>query len=111
MNLPDFLNRESTGEIRLTGRRIGLYHVVHYYNDGFSAEMLVGQFPDVPLALVHKVIAFYLENRHDVDAYVAECRTELDRQRDANPNRLPLVALRHRLEDAQQTNMHKRRQL
>ena len=28
MTLPDFLTRESTGEIRLTGRRVGLYHVV-----------------------------------------------------------------------------------
>ena len=85
MNLPDFLNREATGEIRLTSHRIGLYHVVHYYNDGYSAEMLVGQFPDLSLALIHKVIAFYLENRVDVDAYVAACQDDMNRQRAASP--------------------------
>ncbi len=102
MNLPDFLNRDASGEIRLTDHRIGLFHVVHYYNDGYSAEMLAGQFPDLSLALIHKVIAFYLENRDDVDAYIATCKNELQRQRAENPNRLPLAALRQRLEQAQQ---------
>ena len=39
MNLPDFLTPEPTGEIRVTGHRIGLFHIVQYYNDGYSAEM------------------------------------------------------------------------
>ena len=64
-DLPDFLTREATGEIRLSGHRIGLFHVVHYYNEGYSAEMLVCQFPTLPLALIHKVIGFYLENKAD----------------------------------------------
>lgn len=100
MNLPDFLNRSKTGEIRLAGHRIGLYHVVHYYNDGYSVEMLAGQFPDLPLSLIHKVIAFYLDNRSDVDAYVTSCKEELDRQRADNSKRLPLAALRERMETA-----------
>jgi uncharacterized protein (DUF433 family) len=97
MTLPDFLTRESTGEIRLTGHRVGLYHLVHYYNDGYSAEMLACQFPGLPLALIHKSIAFYLDNTVEVDAYVAGCKEELDRQRAANPNRPPLAAMRERL--------------
>ncbi|MSQ93664.1 MAG: DUF433 domain-containing protein [Gemmataceae bacterium] len=101
MTLPDFLTRETTGEIRLTGHRVGLYHVVHYYNEGYSAEMLACQFPDLKLALIHKVIAFYLENRAEVDAYAASCRDELSQQRTANPNRLPLASLRQRLEATQ----------
>jgi uncharacterized protein (DUF433 family) len=101
MILPDFLIRERTGEIRLTGHRIGLYHVVHYYNEGYSAEMLVGQFPDLSLALIHKIIAFYLDNRGDVDAYVASCRDELQQQRATNPKRLTLASLRQRLAQTQ----------
>jgi len=97
MNLPDFLTREATGEIRLTGHRIGLYHVVHYYNDGHSAEMLTCQHPTLSLALIHKVLGFYLENKGDVDAYVAACQEALREQRAANPHRLPLVSLRERL--------------
>ena len=101
MDLPDFLSRESSGEIRLTGRRIGLYHVLHYYNEGYSAEMLAGQFPDVPLSVIHKVIGFYLENKDALDTYVAHCQEELAQQRAANPHRLPLASLRQRLDQMQ----------
>src|SRR5476649_968434 len=97
MNLPDFLTTEAPGEIRLSGHRIGLFHVVHYYNEGYSAEMLVCQYPTLPLALIHKAIAFYLENKGEVDAYAADYQNTLDQQRAANPNRLPLAALRERL--------------
>ena len=44
MTLPDFLC-DDDGEIRLRGHRIGLYHVVARYNEGYSAEMLACQFP------------------------------------------------------------------
>jgi uncharacterized protein (DUF433 family) len=101
MTLPDFL-QDTDGEIRLTGHRIGLFHVVHYYNEGYSPEMLLGQYPSLPLPLIHRVIAFYLENRAEVDAYVADYRDELNRQRMANPRRIDTAALRQRLETMQQ---------
>ena len=64
---------------------------------GYSAEILVCQYPTLPLSLIHKVIEFYLENKADVDAYVADCQDTLRQQRAANPNRLPLGSLRERL--------------
>ncbi|HKB35887.1 MAG TPA: DUF433 domain-containing protein, partial [Gemmataceae bacterium] len=97
MTLPDFLTRDSGGELRLTGHRIGLLHLVHYYNEGFSPEMLVGQYPTLPLALVHKAIAFYLENQAEVDALLTAWRDELARQRATNPRRIDVAALRGRL--------------
>jgi uncharacterized protein (DUF433 family) len=81
MTLPDFLTQAPDGEIRLTGHRIGLFHLIHYYNEGYSPEMLVCQYPTVPLALVHKVIAWYLENQTEADRYLADCKAELTRQR------------------------------
>ena len=101
MTLPDFL-QDTSGEIRLTGHRIGLFHVVHYYNEGYSPEMLLGEYPTLPLALIHKVIAFYLENRAEVDAYVAAYRDVSSQQREASPRRLDVAALRQRLEAMQQ---------
>jgi len=101
MNLPDFLNEWAHGEIMLTGHRIALHHVVAYYNEGYSAEMLLGQFPTLSLALIHKVIAFYLDNQADVDAYVAAQKAEIDRLAAAVPSgpgtielRRPLAAMR-----------------
>lgn len=60
--------------------------------------MLAGQFPDLSLALIHKVIGFCLENKDEVDAYVKEYRDELEKQRAENPHRLSLTSLRQRLE-------------
>src|SRR5260370_37552474 len=103
MTLPDFLTRAPGGEIRLMDHRIGLFHLVHYYNEGYSPEMLVCQYPTLPLALVHKVIAFYLENRVEVDAYVPTCRDELAEQRQANPRRIDVATLRQRLHAMEHT--------
>ena len=98
MILPDFLVDHPDGEIRLTGHRIGLFHVVRYYNEGFSPEMLSEQFPTLSLALLHKVIAFYLENQAEVDAYVANYAAELEQQRAAAPPGKSLEELRLRLQ-------------
>jgi uncharacterized protein (DUF433 family) len=80
MQLPEFLTQSPDGEIRVSGHRIGLYHLVERYNEGESAEMLACRYPSLPLALVHKVLAFYLENQPEIDAYVASCRSVMDGQ-------------------------------
>jgi uncharacterized protein (DUF433 family) len=102
MNLPEFLI-SIDDEIVLTGHRIGLYHLVHYYNEGFSPEMLGCQYPSLPLALIHKVIAFYLENRQEVDAYVEKCRAEVSAaSTSAAAKHLNVADLRGRLAEIDQ---------
>jgi len=96
MNLPDFLTRGSMGEIRLTGHRIDLFHFVDFYNEGYSAEMLLGLFPTLNLALIHKVIAFYLENRAEVDTYVARCEAEIERHQATTPPAPTIAELKSR---------------
>jgi uncharacterized protein (DUF433 family) len=59
------------GEIRLTGHRIDLYLIVLFYNEGHTSEMLHDEYPTLPLSLSHKVLAFYFENKAEVDAYLA----------------------------------------
>jgi uncharacterized protein (DUF433 family) len=83
MNLPDFLTRLEKGEIRLTGHRIDLFHLISYHNEGYSAERLLAQFPTLDLDLILKVIAFYRENQADLDAYVAENQAKIERFRAA----------------------------
>ncbi len=102
MNLPDCLVDHPDGEIRLTGSRIGLFHVVSYYNQGYSPEMLAEHFPTLPLGQIREVIAFYLENRAEVDAYVAECQAEIDRQRAAHPPGPGVLKIRRLLEERRQ---------
>jgi uncharacterized protein (DUF433 family) len=99
MELPDFLTRDSEGFIHLTGHRIGLASVVHHYNEGLSAEMLACEYPSIPLSLVHKVIAFYLENRVAVDDYVIGCEEEIRQQRSLAPRGPSSTELRKRMEN------------
>jgi uncharacterized protein (DUF433 family) len=98
MKLPDFLTRDDAGHIRVSGHRIGIQDIVFYYNEGYSPEMIVGQFPTLALPLVHKVIAFYLENQDEVDAYVKVAEESADRLRASSTRGPGLRELRRRVE-------------
>lgn len=81
MEIQDFLLEDPDGHIRIAGHRIGLHHLVFHYNEGYSPEMLHEQYPTLSLAVIHKVLGFYLENRPEVDAYCAKMTGEIDRMR------------------------------
>jgi uncharacterized protein (DUF433 family) len=81
MELPSFLSRGTTGEIRVTGHRIDLYLLVEKYNEGYTAEMLHREYPTVPLTLIQEVIDFYLNSRAEVDEYVAALVSKIEKLR------------------------------
>ncbi len=90
MDLPDFLTRTEMGGIRITGHRIDPYHILLLYEEGFSAEMIQLDYPTLPLVVIDKVLAFYLEHKPEVDAYVAEADAE-NEPRMAEAARTPTV--------------------
>ncbi len=101
MELPDFLTRDKHGEINLTDHRIGLHHVLRYYNQGDSAEMLANRYPTLALSTIHRTIAFYLDQRQEVDAYLAETDRQIARmieEHDRNRRGPTADELRRRLE-------------
>jgi uncharacterized protein (DUF433 family) len=83
MELPEFLTADEFGEIRIRGRRIGLYHIVTLHEEGADAAGIADEFELAP-ELVKHVLEFCAENRGEVDAYVREYREELDRQQKAS---------------------------
>jgi uncharacterized protein (DUF433 family) len=91
LDLPEFLTRNPYGEIRLTGHRIGLLHVVDRYNGGLTPEGVLCEYPTLSLVLIYKTIVFYLEHRAELDAYVATTRAEIERQA-AAPSTGPTMA-------------------
>jgi uncharacterized protein (DUF433 family) len=94
MNLPGYLQYESdTDFIRLTGHRIGLADVVRLYGRGSSAEMIAVHFPTLPLSLIYSVLAFYLDNKSEVDAYVAADDAELRRQEESAASQSPRFSM------------------
>ncbi len=98
MTLPDFLEADDGGFIHLTGHRIGLHHLVRMYADGSSPEMIAAHYPSLPLALIHRVIAFYLENQSDVEAMVTAHDAEIAREIAAGPMAPSVVQLRQRMQ-------------
>ena len=103
MVLPEFLTEQAEGSVRLTGHRISLEHVVYFYNQGYAPEMLLGQFPSLSLALIHKIIAFYLGHQAEVDLYVSNRQSGVEEQRSAVPASPDLIELRRRVSQLSQS--------
>ena len=97
MNLPDFLTETSEGDIRIAGHRIRLIDVAACYNEGFSPEGILDCYPTLSLPLIHKSIAFCLENEQLVHRLLAENAEALERL-NALPKSTPSVTeLRKRM--------------
>ena len=100
MELPPFLTKMKYGDIRLTGHRIDLLHVVDLYKDGKTVGEICYEFDTLSIPLVRQVIEFYLANKSEVDDYVAKCHAEIDRQA-AAPRKGPDLAELQRRREAQ----------
>lgn len=66
------LKADKHGSIRVGGTRVTLEVLLHFYNNGESAEQLAENFPTLNLGDIHAVIAFYLTNVAQVDEYLRD---------------------------------------
>ena|SRR5205085_1950368 len=102
MNLPDFLTQTLDGDIRIAGHRIRLVDIAGCYNEGFSPEAIFDCYPTLSLALIHRCIAFCLENEPLVNRLLAEDAEAL-KQLERSPRTTPSLAeLRKRMKTIQQ---------
>jgi uncharacterized protein (DUF433 family) len=90
------------GVIRVGDTRVRLDTVIYAFNDGYTAEEIVTQYPVLKLADVYAVIAYYLNNRVEVDEYLkqrAEAAAKIRQEIEAKPEyksfRERLLARRH----------------
>jgi uncharacterized protein (DUF433 family) len=60
------------GGFRIRGTRIPMERVVTAYRMGDTPEQIVDDYDTLTLADVHRVIAFYLDHRATIDAYLRE---------------------------------------
>lgn len=97
MELPDYLHNDADGEIRFKGHRIRLIDVVARYEEGCAPEsILLDWYPNLNLAVVHKAIAFYLENEAEVTAMREANDAEMERLAAAPSSTPSLEELRRR---------------
>ena len=69
-----YVEVRSADDMRVPGTRVGLEHLLEAYRTGLLPEEIAVEFPTVSLEQVHGVIALYLANREEVDAYLNRCR-------------------------------------
>jgi uncharacterized protein (DUF433 family) len=61
-----------SGVIRVGDTRVRLDTIVYAFNEGYTAEEIVTQYPSLTLSDVYAVIAYYLNERQTVDEYISQ---------------------------------------
>jgi uncharacterized protein (DUF433 family) len=64
--------RDAHGAIRIKNTRVLLYLVIRAFQRGETPENIVQMYTTLALGDVYAVIAYYLENRVELDTYLAE---------------------------------------
>jgi uncharacterized protein (DUF433 family) len=91
------LEADVDGVVRVGGTRVMLDTVVAAFQEGATAEEIVLQYPSLNLADVYAVIAYYLQHRSEVEAYLQQRRAQADEVRRQNEARFDPQGIRERL--------------
>jgi uncharacterized protein (DUF433 family) len=91
-----YLDVHAPNDVRIKGTRVGIEQLLSAYLAGNLPEEIAVEFPSVTLEQIHGVIAWYLRNRNEADAYLAEWLSEARRVRHAQTER-PQAAVIERL--------------
>jgi uncharacterized protein (DUF433 family) len=88
---------DTDGVVRIGQTRVTIDSVLGAYRDGCTVEQIVMKFPSLDLADTYAVIAYYLWNQSEIDAYLAERQQQAVEARAQSEARSPSAGLRERL--------------
>jgi uncharacterized protein (DUF433 family) len=94
---PAPLRPDADGGLRVGSSRVTLDTLIGAFQSGCSAEEMVLKYPSLDLTEVYAVIAYYLWNRAEVDAYLAKRDEEARAVREDVERRHPSAGLREML--------------
>jgi uncharacterized protein (DUF433 family) len=83
--------------LRVGKTRVSLDSVIAAFNEGATAEEIVQQYDVLSLADVYAVIAYYLGNQNQVDAYLSGRRAQREQLRQEIEARHDPHGIRERL--------------
>ncbi len=66
------LTQWEDGSIRIAGSRVPIDTILHHYNLGSTPEQIAWKFQGLRTADLYAVIAYYLNNRDQIDQYLRE---------------------------------------
>jgi len=76
------------GVYRVANTRVSLDSLVYFFREGMSVKSMVESYPSLSLEEVHGALAFYLANKNEVDAHLADgervAASEHSRSREVN---------------------------
>jgi uncharacterized protein (DUF433 family) len=91
------LQVDASGVIRVENTRVTLDSVVLAFHEGASAEEIAERFPAITLSAAYASIAFYLQNRTEIDAYLKLRESEVEQIRAKIESRSEAKEFRDRL--------------
>lgn len=83
--------------MRLAGTRVSLDSVVYAFVEGATPEEIAQSFPTLDLAVIYSVIGYYLQNRAEVEQYLARRAVEREEIKRETEARFNPLGLRERL--------------
>lgn len=83
MQLEDYFDVISPDEIRIKGHRINIEQIVRRFHNGYAPEEMMQDFPGLSLEKIYGVIAYYLHNKAEVDAYMKRLDEHAEEQASA----------------------------
>jgi uncharacterized protein (DUF433 family) len=89
--------REDRGVIRVGRTRVTLDTVITAFLMGATPEEIAQRYPTLDLGDIYAVIAYYLHQRAEVDAYLADQRRQVEQARREQEARFDPTGLRDRL--------------
>jgi uncharacterized protein (DUF433 family) len=60
------------GRARIEGTRVRVYNVAFLHKDGATDGKIHEAYPDLTPAQIHAALAYYYDNREEIDAELAE---------------------------------------
>lgn len=94
---PPPLRTDEGGVVRIGETRVSLDTLIYAFNNGSAAEEIVYQYPTLRLKDVYSVIAYYLWNREEVEAYLAARQQEAEELQKKMEMLFPPQGIRERL--------------
>ena len=74
---------------RIAGHRVRVVDIVNMHEDqGWSPAEIVEQIPTITLADVYAALAYYHDNRDEIERWIAEDEAFVERMRRASPSLL-----------------------
>jgi uncharacterized protein (DUF433 family) len=99
--MPGEYVRTVEGQYLVGDTRVSLDSLVYLFREGMSAESMVDSYPALTLEQVHGALAFYLGNRKEIDAYLAEGQRAAESQHEqSRRTNAELIAKLQRARDA-----------